>query len=240
MASLFSPSLILLFSFWVALISPTHSSDCSSLKLPAGKKQYSNCTVLPTLNSTLHFTYNAANSSLYVAFSAAPPNANGWIAWAINPTATGMAGSQALLAFKNKGSMVVKTYNISSYSSIVEGKLSFEVWDLVAEAGDDGKMVIYGSLKVPASAEKLNQVWQVGPGVTNGHPMKHEFAKANLASLGELKLVEKVNSGASSSPAAAPAPAAQAGNNDSGDGWRVREINAGLWILGLVSLLFLI
>ena len=130
--------------------------------------------------------------------------------------------------------MVVKTYNISSYSSIVEGKLSFEVWDLEAEAGDDGKMVIYGSLKVPASAVKLNQVWQVGPGVTNGHPMKHEFAKANLASLGELNLVEKVSSGDSS-----PAPAPHVANNDSGDGSRAREINAGLWILGLVSLLVL-
>ncbi|XWS47168.1 hypothetical protein CRYUN_Cryun14cG0130200 [Craigia yunnanensis] len=234
MGSLLCPSLVLLFSLWVTLISPAHSLDCSSLKLPGGKKQYSNCTDLPTLNSTLHFTYNATNSSLSVAFSAAPSNANGWIAWAINPTSTGMAGSQALLAFKNKGSMVVKTYNISSYSSIVEGKLSFEVWDLEAEAGDDGKMVIYGSLKVPASAEKLNQVWQVGPGVTNGHPMKHEFAKANLASLGELNLVEKMSSGASS-----PAPAPQVANNGSGDGSRVREINAGLWILGLVSMLVL-
>ncbi|XVF32088.1 hypothetical protein REPUB_Repub17cG0051900 [Reevesia pubescens] len=234
MGSLFCPSLILLFSLWVTLISPTHSIDCSSLKLPGGKKQYSNCTELPTLNSTLHFTYNATNSSLSIAFSATPSNPNGWIAWAINPTATGMAGSQALLAFKNKGSMVVKTYNISSYSSIVEGKLSFDVWDLEAEAGNDGKTVIYGSLKVPASAEKLNQVWQVGPGVRNGHPMKHEFAKVNLGSLGELTLVEKVNSGSSS-----PAPAPQVANNDSGDGLRVREINAGFGILCLISLLVL-
>ncbi|XVF21303.1 hypothetical protein REPUB_Repub12eG0079300 [Reevesia pubescens] len=234
MGSLFCPSLILLFSLWVTLISPTHSIDCSSLKLPGGLKHYSNCTKLPTLNSTLHFTYNATNSSLSIAFSAAPSNPNGWIAWAINPTATGMAGSQALLAFKEKGSVIVKTYNISSYSSIVEGKLSFDVWDLEAESGDDGNMVIYGSLKVPVNAEKLNQVWQVGPGVTNGHPMKHEFAKANLASNGELKLVEKVTSGAPS-----PAPAPQAANHDSGDGSRVREENAGFWILGLISLLVL-
>ncbi|XWS31213.1 hypothetical protein CRYUN_Cryun23aG0058200 [Craigia yunnanensis] len=234
MGYLFCPSLILFVSLLVILISSTHSLDCSSLKLSGGEKQYANCTELPTLNSTLHFTYNATNSSLAIAFSAAPPNASGWIAWAINPTAKGMVGSQALLAFKNKGSMVVKTYNISSYSSIVEGKLSFEVWNLEAEAGDDGNMVIYGSLKVPASAEKLNQVWQVGPGVTNGHPMKHEFAKANLGSLGELKLVEKVSSGASS-----PAPAPQVANNDSGDGSKLREINVGSWILGLVSLLVL-
>ncbi|MBA0847306.1 hypothetical protein Goshw_015857 [Gossypium schwendimanii] len=229
MGSLFCPSLIVFFSLWLTLISPSHSIDCSSLKLPGGIRHYSNCTELPTLNSTLHFTYNATNSSLFIAFSAAPSNADGWIAWAVNPTATGMAGSQALLAFKNKGSMVVKTYNISSYRSIVEGKLSFDVWDLEAEATNDGKMVIYGSLKVGGSVEKLNQVWQVGPGVSDGHPMKHEFGKANLGSWGELKLVEKVSSG-SSSPAPSPVP-----HNDSGDGSRAMEIYAGFWILALVS-----
>ncbi|XVF72328.1 hypothetical protein PTKIN_Ptkin12aG0112300 [Pterospermum kingtungense] len=234
MGYLFCPSLILCFSLCISLFSPTHSFNCSSLKLPGGKKQYSNCTQLPTLNSTLHFTYNATNSSLSIAFSAPPSKPDGWIAWAINPTATGMAGSQALLAFKEKGSILVKTYNISSYSSIVEGKLSFEVWDLEADTGDDGKMVIYGSLKVPVSAEKLNQVWQVGPGVTNGHPMKHDFAKANLVALGELMLVEKLSSAAPS-----PAPTPQAANNESGDGSKIREINAGLWILALLSLLVL-
>ncbi|OMO92384.1 hypothetical protein CCACVL1_06869 [Corchorus capsularis] len=217
MWSRFCPSLLILFfSLSLTLISPTHSLDCSSLNLAGGKKQYANCTVLPTLNSTLHFTYNATNSSLDIAFSAPPPNPDGWIGWAVNPTARGMAGSQALLAMKSKGTPVVKTYNISSYSSIVEGKLSFEVWDLEAAADKDGNMVLYGSLKVPASAEKLNQVWQVGPGVTNdGHPMKHEFAKANLGAVGELKLVERTSS---SSPAAAPSP--QAANNNRGDGWK--------------------
>lgn len=235
MESFFCPSLILLFfSLWFTLIAPTYSLGCSSLELPGGKKQYAKCTPLSTFNSTLHFTYNAANSSLSIAFSASPPNANGWIAWAINPTATGMAGSQTLLALKINGSMVVKTYNISSYSSILEGKLSFEVWDLEAQTGGDGKVTLYGSVKVPASAEKLNQVWQVGPGVANGHPVKHEFAKANLESMGELKLVEKVSTDAPS-----PAPAPQAGNNNpgAGAGWKVKEINTGLWILGLVSLL---
>ncbi|MBA0704803.1 hypothetical protein Golax_017038 [Gossypium laxum] len=227
MGSLFTPLLLPLFCLCLTLISPTHSTDCSSLKLPGGKKQYSNCTHLPTLNATLHFTYNATNSSLSIAFSAPPAKSGGWIAWAVNPTATGMAGSQALLAFKNNGSMVVKTYNISSYSSIVEGKLSFDVWDLEAEAGSDGKMVLYGSLKVEESAEKLNQVWQVGPGIADGHPMKHEFDKANLGSVGELQLVEKLTP-------SSPSPSPQVANANSGYGLRVTQLNVGFWILGLI------
>lgn len=138
-----------------------------------------------------------------------------------------MAGSQTLLAFKNNGSMVVKTYNISSYSSIVEGKLSFDVWDLEAEASSDGKMVLYGSLKVEESAKKLNQVWQVGPGIAGGHPMKHAFDKANLGSVEELQLVEKL------SPSS-PSPSPKAANANSGCGLRVTQLNAGFWILGLI------
>ncbi|KAE8730569.1 Cytochrome b561 and DOMON domain-containing protein [Hibiscus syriacus] len=226
-------SLLLLLCLCISLISATRATDCSSLKLTGGKKQYSNCTELPALNSTLHFTYNATNSSLSMAFSAPPPKSDGWIAWAVNPTATGMAGSQALLAFKANGSMVVKTYNISSYSSIVEGKLSFDVWDLEAESHKDGKMVIYGSVKVAGSAEKLIQVWQVGPGVVDGHPMKHEFAKANLAAVGELQLVQKLSPAASS-----PSPSPQAAAN-SNSGYWVSEMNAEFWILGLISLLIL-
>ncbi|KAE8685295.1 Cytochrome b561 and DOMON domain-containing protein [Hibiscus syriacus] len=226
-------SLSLLLLLCISLISATHATDCSSLKLTGGKKQYANCTELPVLNSTLHFTYDATNSSLSIAFSVPPPKPDGWIAWAVNPTATGMAGSQALLAFKANGSMVVKTYNISSYSSVVEGKLSFDVWDLEAESDKDGKMVIYGSVKVAASAKKLNQVWQVGQGGVDGHPMKHEFAKANLAAVGELQLVEKLSPAASS-----PSPSAQAVAN-SNSGYWASEMNAGFWILGFISLIIL-
>ncbi|KAB2003793.1 hypothetical protein E1A91_D11G158300v1 [Gossypium mustelinum] len=143
-----------------------------------------------------------------------------------------MVGSQAIVAFKNKCSLVVKTYNLSSYNSIVEGKLSFDVWELEAETNDDEKMIIYGSLKVPSSAEKVNQVRQVGPGVTNDHPRKHGFAKDNLSSFGELKLMNKMSSGAS-----LLAPTPQVANNDKGDWWRVKEINVALWIFALLSVM---
>ncbi|KAH1039661.1 hypothetical protein J1N35_041404 [Gossypium stocksii] len=230
MRSLFSLCLILLFSLWVTLISPSHSFNCSPLKLFVSKKQYSNCTELLIFNSTLHFTFNATNSSLSISLSAPLLNPNSWTAWGINPTATRMIGSQAFIAFRNKGSSVVKTYNISSYSSIVEGKLSFDVWDLEAKTSDDGKMVIYGSLKVSTSVEKVNQVWQVGQGVTNGHPMKHELTKGNLDSSGELKLIDKVSSTSASSISPALA------NNNMERGWRVGEINATLWTLGLLPI----
>ncbi|KAI7983741.1 Cytochrome b561 and DOMON domain-containing protein [Camellia lanceoleosa] len=85
----------------------------------------------------------------------------GWISWAINPTATGMAGSQALLAFKDSNSaMTVKTFNISSYSSIVPLNLSFDV---------TGMMRIFAMLTLSnKTLTTPNQVRQVRLAVTDG------------------------------------------------------------------------
>ncbi|KAH9770893.1 auxin-induced in root cultures protein 12 [Citrus sinensis] len=194
---------VVLLSIWVLLISPAHSLTCTSQRLTNNKKPYDSCLDLPTLSSYLHYTYNATNSSLSIAFVSTPASPDGWVAWAINPTAKGMAGSQALIALKSSGSLVVKTYNISSYSTLTESKLSFQTWDLKAESGANGTTVIYGKLKVPEKAETLNQVWQVGAQVANGHPMKHEFKPANLQAKGPLNLVKKPGS---LTPASAPTP----------------------------------
>lgn len=101
-----------------------------------------------------------------------------------------MAGAQALLAYKaSNGSMVVKTFNISSYSSIVEGKLAFDVMDQRGEYSD-GMMKIFATIVLPKNGmTSVNQVWQVGPSVSDGFPAKHAFQPANLGSKGKLDLL---------------------------------------------------
>lgn len=102
-----------------------------------------------------------------------------------------MIGSQALVAFKNSdGSVVVKTYNISSYAPISESKLSFEVTQKSAEFSD-GVFKIFATVVLPVmgNGTALNQVWQVGSSVTGGVPDKHDFQPANLNSKGTLDLV---------------------------------------------------
>ncbi|GAB2282420.1 hypothetical protein Dimus_016964 [Dionaea muscipula] len=184
---------LLIFSLLTAtLISPTFSLTCISQSL-ASNKLYQHCNDLSTLDSYLHWTYSAPNTTLSVAFLAPPLSSSGWVAWAINPTATGMKGSQAFIAFKDSatGSMTVKTYNISSYSSVVEtAELSVKVYEKAAEYSGN-LMSIYATLAVPAEAEasgKLNYIWQVGPSVTNGRPVPHAFNPANLNAEGTLDL----------------------------------------------------
>lgn len=126
-----------------------------------------------------------------------------------------MVGAQALLAYKaSNGSMVVKTYNISSYSSIVESKLSFGVRDKKAESSN-GVMRIFAKLALPAGMTSVNQVWQVGSTVTNGVPEKHEFQPANLNAKGKLGFVQAQNQ-ISAAPAHAPSPGP--GGSGSGSG----------------------
>ncbi|KAE8713110.1 Cytochrome b561 and DOMON domain-containing protein [Hibiscus syriacus] len=180
-------------TFLALLIPPAVSLTCSGQKFTKNQV-FSTCLDLPSLSSYLHFSYDSSNTTLSVAFVAAPSKPGGWVAWAINPKATGMAGSQALVAYKNSTSSlaVVRTFDISSYSSIVPKDLSFEIWDKTAESRSDGSLVIFAKIKIPAdlaSGGKIIQVWQIGPGVgADGMLAKHEFAAANLQSKGTLDL----------------------------------------------------
>ncbi|BFG42636.1 hypothetical protein CerSpe_289100 [Prunus speciosa] len=169
----------------VLLISPAHSLTCTTQTF-TNNKLYSKCVDLPTLKSYLHWTYDSSNSTLSIAFIATPAKSDGWIAWAINPTGTGMAGAQTLLAYKKSdGSMDVKTFNISSYSSIVESTLAFDVLNTSAESSG-GVFRLFAKLKV--EMESVNHVWQVGPSVSNGFPAKHDFNTDNLQAKGSLSL----------------------------------------------------
>ncbi|GMI69195.1 hypothetical protein like AT3G25290 [Hibiscus trionum] len=186
-------SAVIWLCFLGLIISPVASLTCSSQKF-SQNQVYSNCLDLPYLSSYLHFSYDSANTTLSIGFVATPSDSGGWIAWAINPKATGMAGSQSLVAYKNSstGTVQVHTYDVASYASIVPKDLSFEVWDMTAESRNDGSMAIFAKIKVPAdlaASGKINQVWQVGPSVGAGGMLaKHDFVAANLQAKGSLDL----------------------------------------------------
>uniref|UniRef100_A0A0V0GWV6 Putative auxin-induced in root cultures protein 12-like n=1 Tax=Solanum chacoense TaxID=4108 RepID=A0A0V0GWV6_SOLCH len=99
-----------------------------------------------------------------------------------------MIGTQSFIAFKDsKGVMTVKTYNLTSYKSITESKLMYNVLDSKAESAD-GVMKIFATLQLPANTKTVNQVWQVGSAVTDGMPRIHKFEPDNLKSKGILDL----------------------------------------------------
>ncbi|KAK4756539.1 hypothetical protein SAY87_006666 [Trapa incisa] len=196
-------SLLLGLAILLALVDPAYSQTCTSQKF-SSNRLYANCSKLPKLGATLHYTYDASNSTLDIAYTATPASGGAWVSWAINPTKTGMIGSQALMALKlSNGSVVAKTYNIANYSSIVESKLSFDVWNLTAEASN-GSMIIFATVKVPGTS--LNQVWQIGGAVDGTSPSIHPLEQDNKESTSKLELVSAGQNGTALTPTPTPTP----------------------------------
>ncbi|CAI9770673.1 unnamed protein product [Fraxinus pennsylvanica] len=224
------------------LISPAYSLTCTSQTFTQGNPRFTNCTDLPVLKAYLHWTYDPTampKPTLSVAFIAPPAKSDGWIAWALNPTGMGMVGSQALVAFKDSnGSMVVKTYNISSYNSIVESKIFYDVLEKKAEFSS-GAMRIFAKLALPSDATELNQVWQVGSAVRNGMPENHDLGSDNLNAKGRLSLGGEATA---STPSQAPAlsPTAGSGNgrqNGNANGSSRIEVYGALVLLLVIPLI---
>lgn len=192
---LYHSCFVIILCFIFLLLSPqfSYSMSCTSQKFTKNKL-YEHCNDLPHLNSYIHWSYNSKDSSLNLAFVATPTKPDGWIAWGINPIGTGMIGTQSLIAFKNlNDTIVVKTFKLNSYKSIVPGELTYRVTNMEAMYSN-GMMVIFSSVELPKGMRELNQIWQVGSSVLNGtFPGIHDFQPENLNSKGKLDLMNGIS-----------------------------------------------
>ncbi|KAE8804318.1 hypothetical protein D1007_19735 [Hordeum vulgare] len=208
--------LLLLLVASTRAASAAGAGACAAEKFPAGKT-YAKCEDLPQLGAALHWTYDESKSSLSLAFVAAPAGANGWVAWALNPTGEGMAGAQALVALKGSGAAAptVRTYNITGYVPLGKAStpIAFPATDLAADSGSAGKIRLYGKLQLHSGMKAVNHIWQVGTSVTAGAPDKHAFAPGNLASKSKLVLSGKAASATSPSPSPAPMAGGPSGSD---------------------------
>ncbi|MED6211901.1 hypothetical protein PIB30_078008 [Stylosanthes scabra] len=181
---------LFLYFILMTLIANTYAKTCTTQTLTDASNNnilYANCMDLPKLNAFLHWTHNASNSTLSVAFVVTPPFPGGWVSWAINPTRTGMVGAQSLVAYKgDSGVVTVFPLNIQSYT-MTSRNLTIDTWNLRGEE-DGGVIRIFVNIKVPENAVTLNQVWQVGPSVSAGRIDTHALAPENLSSKGPLNL----------------------------------------------------
>ncbi|KAL2319495.1 hypothetical protein Fmac_028464 [Flemingia macrophylla] len=195
---------LILFLALALTLTPSHSAlTCAPPKVPSNRT-FANCTALSTLGATLHYTYNATNRTLAVAFAAAPPSPSGWVAWGLNLVRLGMVGTEAIIAFPLDSAVNASRYNITSYKSLEPVKaFSFESWDVSAEHAN-GVTTIYATVKIPEKAANVSHVWQVGP-VQGGSLRIHGTNPENLNSREPLPV--KVDASSGNATATAPAPA---------------------------------
>lgn len=214
MASPFSPFLLALtVSIFISLVFPTSALTCTSQKL-SPNHSFANCTDLPALGATLHYTYNDTTRAISVAYSAKPP-ANGWVAWGVNPSGGRMVGTQALIAFKKQDKVEVLLFNLTSYNSLTPvTNLSVETSAISGEESN-GVITIFATVILPKKTDvNITQVWQVGP-VVSGRPMKHDSTPDNLKAVTSLSVETTAIGGANSTTgggnSTASAPSAAGG-----------------------------
>ncbi|KAH1054896.1 hypothetical protein J1N35_032961 [Gossypium stocksii] len=170
------------------LLSSSYGQNCAKHSFP-NNRVFKTCSDLPVLNSFLHFNYDTSSSKLEIAYRHSGIGSSRWVAWAINPTSTGMVGSQALVAYQQtNGTMRVYTSPITQYQTqLQEGELSFNVSDLSASYEND-EIIIFATLGLSNNGTMLNQVWQEG-GLNGNIPQVHGTSGANVQSMGTLNLV---------------------------------------------------
>ncbi|KAG5017613.1 hypothetical protein AAZX31_08G316400 [Glycine max] len=178
--------LLLLLTFFTAIIVPATPQPCNSYKFP-NKVNYAACKDLPVLESSLHWNYHPSSGAIDVAFNKANVNDSSWVAWAINPTSKGMLGSQAFVAvYRSDGSIKAYTSPITSYATMLqEGNLSFPVYG-VSASYTNRHVIIFASFQLPGNTTLVNHAWQEGLVSDDGTLRPHSFSRANLQSFGTL------------------------------------------------------
>ncbi|KAF7815958.1 cytochrome b561 and DOMON domain-containing protein [Senna tora] len=165
--------------------SRTTTTSCSLYKFSNNAK-FSACNDLPVLDSSIHWNYHSASNSIDVAFKKNNANPNAWIAWAINPTSTGMVGSQAFVAFrKSDGAITAYTSPVNSYGTrLEEGKLSFQV-DCCFCHLRERRHYMFATFRLAENSSRVNHVWQEGS-VSDDVPIIHALSASNVKSFGQL------------------------------------------------------
>lgn len=176
-------------SLLASLFFTSSAQTCKSYTF-SGNNVFTACNDLPYLNSFLHWTYDQSSGKLQMAFRQTGVSSSTWVAWAINPTSTGMLGAQCLVAYpKSDGAPVVFPSPIGSnyQTNLANGSLSYEVSDLTATY-QNNEMVIFATWSLPTTTSTINQVWQAGP-VSGTTLAQHGSAAANYNSKGTLNLL---------------------------------------------------
>ena len=171
----------------MCLILSSYAQTCAKYAF-SSNRVFRSCSDLPVLTSFLHYNYDSSGK-LEIAYRHTGITSSRWVAWAINPTSTGMVGSQALVAYQQTdGSMRVYTSPITQYQTqLREGGLSFDVSNLSSTYGNN-EIIIFATLGLSNNGTTLNQVWQEGA-LSGNTPQMHATSGANVQSTGTLNLL---------------------------------------------------
>ncbi|CAN6858971.1 unnamed protein product [Brassica oleracea] len=191
-----SSNLLLYLSVFIFIITKLAlAQTCSNYKF-SSENLFESCNDLHVLDSFIHYTYNSSSGNLQVAYRHTDLTSKKWVAWAVNPTSTGMVGAQAIVAYPQPdGSVRAYTSPVSSYqTSLQEGDLSFNVSELSATY-QNNEMIIFATLSLPVSnGGNINTVWQDGS-LSGTSLLSHPTSGKNIRSVSTLNLLSAASGG---------------------------------------------
>ncbi|KAF7055141.1 hypothetical protein CFC21_062708 [Triticum aestivum] len=186
------PLLVLLFAAGAAA-----QSGCLSATFTGGRT-FLKCNQLPVLGASLHWTYHAGNGTADIAFRA-PSGADGWVGWGINPSGSGMAGSNVFVASQSGGAVSVLTTILRTTAPTLDNTaLSFDVPVPASAEYAGGAYTIYATVALPGNTTSQNTVWQAGP-ISGGRISPHPVSGQNLQSAQNLDFLSGTSTGGSNS-----------------------------------------
>ncbi|XP_009616776.1 cytochrome b561 and DOMON domain-containing protein At5g47530-like [Nicotiana tomentosiformis] len=180
----YSKMLAFCFFFSLFFISSAQT-NCSDFQFH--DKSFDSCSNLHTLNSFIHWNFYQPSRTVEIAFRRSENVHGRWLAWAINPTSTGMVGSQAFVALQHSdGTLEAYTSPINTYGTMLEkGDLSLRVYDVSAQ-NINGEVIIFAKFEIPTNGSTVvNHVWQEGP-LQDDKPRIHDLSGDNVKSFGTL------------------------------------------------------
>ncbi|TVU04976.1 hypothetical protein EJB05_48123, partial [Eragrostis curvula] len=156
--------LVLLLATVAATRAAAQQSGACAAEKFSSNRVYAACSDLPRLGASVHWTYDAASSSAVrgvrgqaalrrVGRLGAQPHRRGHERHAGAP----------------RRAQRRRPTTISGYSLGSPGKIAYDATGLAAELGGDGRVRMFGTLKLQNGTGEVNQVWQVGPGLRRDH-----------------------------------------------------------------------
>ncbi|KAG6551359.1 hypothetical protein Mapa_007005 [Marchantia paleacea] len=165
------------------------AQGCNStiLKSTNGEpKSFQQCLGLPRLGSSLSWNYDPSTFEFDFEFHSVLSSASGWAGWGFNPTGELMIGGSSLIAFNGANGTNLLPYKLTG-APTAPTAIDMEVLPNSTTVTISGLNVTFSAkLKLTKDQTVLNQLWNVGPSVTDYTPAQHSLSGDNGASFGKL------------------------------------------------------
>ncbi|KAJ7298999.1 hypothetical protein O6H91_22G028700 [Diphasiastrum complanatum] len=197
---------IVLATFVVSMIASVSGQLCSTQQSFNGtKRTFSKCQVLGSQSASIAWSLDPTTNQVQISFSGQGLPSSGWVGWGLNPSALLMAGTSALIAFKDsQGKSTMLQYKLTAevqdgLSTLSPGVTDLVVLDQAVEISGT-QFQMFATLQLKPNQTSVNLIWNRGPGVSGTSPEPHNISPTDLQGRKSIDLSSGIVIGGGSVP----------------------------------------